>query len=117
MIDNNIAWFFAFGFGITLFTVLVKHYIDNKVSAIYSRFDSTERMMFDEDMAIRNATSKRLDNLQHEIEQNRTNVWREIDTLWDRKEAKSDDKAMSKNYYNSEAGTNCCKSAAEYLKG
>lgn len=122
MIDNNIAWFFAFGFGIALFTVLVKHYIDNKVSAIYSRFDSTERIMFDEDMAIRNCVSKRIDNLEHEIERQRTNVWREIDSLWDNKEAKCD-KAMSKNYYNSDAGSGCCKtsdvvkSAAEFLKG
>lgn len=116
MIDNNIAWFFAFGFAVVAFMLLAKHYIDSKVNKLERSIESTDRLIFDEDAALRNCLNKRIDNIENEMERNRTNVWREIDSLWDNKEAKCD-KAMSKNYYNSEAGTNCCKSAAEYLKG
>ena len=94
MFDSNMAWFFAFGFGFITFTMLVKNYIDSNIA----RLDS-------------------------EIKDARRNIFNQLDTMFtemDRLENKVDtncsaNKAMSKSYYNSDAG--CCKTAQEYLKG
>lgn len=117
--NNDFASFLAFGFGFLALALIVKNYIDSKFTTLERGLESQERLMFDEVQAVRNCVGKRIDNIEREMDQNRSNVWREIDSLWDNKEAKltaTCDKAMSKNYYNSDAG-GCCKTAQEYLKG
>lgn len=92
MTIDNIAWFFTFTLAAIVVVQFTKSYIDNKIRAIEMRLDAES---VDNDRA-------------------RQQIWREIDSVW---EKQSECKSMSKNYYNSEAGTNCCKSAQEYLKG
>ena len=113
--NNDIAFFLAFGFGLLALALIVKGYIDGKVNSLVRSIEAQERLMFDEDAAIRNHITKRLDNIDHELDQRIGQVWRELDSMWDDKSA---DKAMSKNYYNSDAASGgCCKTAQEYLKG
>ena len=116
--NNDIAFFLAFGFGFLALALIVKGYIDGKVNSLVRSIEAQERLMFDEDAAIRNHITKRLDNIDHELDQRIGQVWREIDSMWDSTKFGSCDKAMSKNYYNSDAASGgCCKTAQEYLKG
>lgn len=112
---NDFVTFLAFGFGFLALALIVKGYIDEKVNALARNLELQERLMFDEDAAIRTHVTKRLDNVERDLDQRISQVWREIDSMWDQKSA---DKAMSKNYYNSDAASGgCCKTATEYLKG
>ena len=111
--NNDIAFFLAFGFGLLALALIVKGYIDTKVNKIERAIEAQERLMFDEDAAIRNHITKRVDNVERDLEQRMGTVWRELDSMWDQKSA---DKPMSK-YYNMDAKEGCCKTAQEYLKG
>ena len=91
MTIDNIAWFFTFTLAAIVVVQFSKSYIDNKIRAIEMRLDAEAA---DNDRA-------------------RQQIWREIDSVW---EKQADCKSMSKNYYNSE-NEKCCKSAQEYLKG
>lgn len=111
--NNDIAFFLAFGFGLLALALIVKGYIDGKVNSLVRSIEAQERLMFDEDAAIRNHITKRLDNIDHELDSRIGQVWRELDSMWDQKSA---DKPMSK-YYNMDSKEGCCKTAQEYLKG
>lgn len=111
--NNDITFFLAFGFGLLALALIVKGYIDTKVNKIERAIEAQERLMFDEDAAIRNHITKRVDNVERDLEQRMGTVWRELDSMWDQKSA---DKPMSK-YYNMDAKEGCCKTAQEYLKG
>lgn len=111
--NNDITFFLAFGFGLLALALIVKGYIDTKVNKIERAIEAQERLMFDEDAAIRNHITKRVDNVERDLEQRMGTVWRELDSMWDQKSA---DKPMSK-YYNMDAKDGCCKTAQEYLKG
>ena len=111
--NNDFALFLAFGFGLLALALIVKGYIDGKVSSLARNLELQERLMFDEDAAIRNHITKRLDNVERDLEQRMGTVWRELDSMYDEKSA---DKVMSK-YYNMDAKEGCCKTAQEYLKG
>lgn len=110
---NDFVTFLAFGFGFLALALIVKGYIDEKVNSLARNLELQERLMFDEDAAIRTHVTKRLDNVERDLDQRIGQVWREIDSMWDQKSA---DKPMSK-YYNMDAKDGCCKTAQEYLKG
>lgn len=111
--NNDIAFFLAFGFGLLALALIVKGYIDTKVNKIERAIEAQERLMFDEDAAIRNHITMRVDNVQRDLDQRIGQVHRELDSMWDDKAA---DKPMSK-YYNMDSKEGCCKTAQEYLKG
>ena len=92
MTIDNIAWFFTFALAAIVVVQFTKSYIDGKVRLLQDQINTEAA----------------------EADRSRQQIWREIDSVW---EKQSECKSMSKNYYNSEAGTNCCKSAQEYLKG
>ena len=92
MTIDNIAWFFTFTLAAIVVVQFSKSYIDNKIRAIEMRLDAEAA----------------------DADRSRQQIWREIDSMW---EKQAENKAMSKNYYNSDAGTGCCKTTQEYLKG
>ena len=114
MTTDNIAWFFTAALATFLVFHITKSYIDSKVRDLYNLTIDGDKFMQDHLRAQMTSMNDKINELRHDGETSRNQIWREIDSMY---EKQTEYKSMSKNYYNSEAGTGCCKSAQEYLKG
>ena len=114
MTTDNIAWFFTFALAAFLVFHITKSYIDGKVRDLYNHTLDGDKFLQEHIRAQMHSMNDKINELRHDGETSRNQIWREIDSMWDKQ---AENKAMSKNYYNSDAGTGCCKTAQEYLKG